>query len=124
MVDFQQLLAFGCFVGTAIQTVIDAAAWQEGRRRRKGQIKPSKMSILWPVLWILGPVITVAIGVALLMYHPKSSVQARTDTVEKTIPCPPTKTGLATARSGKGGTSIAHSGSGDTYTLQQPSEKK
>jgi hypothetical protein len=43
-------------------------------------------------------------------------------TVEKAAPCPATSTGPATSKSGSGGTSISHSGSGDTYTLQTPTK--
>ncbi len=64
---------------------------------------------------IAGFGVAVAVGTALLLHPPKPDVIEKTIAVEKPVPCPATKTGPATAKSGKGGTSVAHSGNGDTF---------
>lgn len=73
------------------------------------------------VIYIIGLCGVVALGVALLMYHPQPKIIEKPVTVEKLIPCPPAKTGTASARSGAGGVSTAHSGSNDTIQVPQSS---
>ena len=80
---------------------------------------------IWrPLLWVASPVILVAIGVALWNYQPTPRT-----TVEKVIekpvsvPCPAIKTGSATAKAGKGGIAIGHSGNGDTFDVPAAQQK-
>lgn len=66
--------------------------------------------------------ITIFLGFWVWFHPLKSTVIEKTITVEKALPCPAIKTGSATAHSGSGSTSIAHSGNGDDYNIQ-PSAK-
>lgn len=122
--NFQTLLALGCFAGTVIQSAADIAAWRD---RLKLAQKDEALSKLHPpawilICWFLGVASTAALGGLLLAYHPQPEIKTVTQIVEKPVPvpCPATKTGPAKAR---GGIAIGHSGNGDTYNVGQPSQK-
>ena len=116
----QTMLALGSFAGAAIQAVADIAAWRDrwNLSHAKGATNTKRNPPLWILIcWFLGVILTSVLGTFLLMYHPQPEVKTVIQIVEKPIPCPATKTGPATAKSGKGGVSNAHSGSGDTTTI-------
>lgn len=77
------------------------------------------------IVLFIGMVLTTAVSTWMFVAKP---LRPTIRTIEKTVyvdrylPCPPTKTGPATARSGSGGTSVAHSGSNDSYNV--PSSSK
>jgi len=75
--------------------------------------------------WLLciGFVAPIAFGVYLAYHPPKPVVKTVTTTVKEPIPCPAIKTGPATAKAGKGGTAIGHSGNGDTYNVPPPKDQ-
>lgn len=73
-----------------------------------------------PVLWIVSPVLLVAIGVFLWTYQPAPRMVEKVVEKQVSMPCPATKTGPATS---KGNNSPAHSGNGDTYTTVPTADK-
>jgi hypothetical protein len=119
--NVQVLMSIGSFAGTVIQAV---AAWVTLYDRFK---KPAtagstdvsttsnKSRAIWlSTLLIAGIVSTAIVGTALLTYHPKPVV------VEKSVPCPPSKSGAATTR---GLESPAISGSGNDVNYGLPATK-
>jgi len=77
------------------------------------------------IVLFLGTAVTIGVGTwmfAAKPLRPKINTVEKTVYVDRPIPCPAIKTGTASA---KGTGAIAHSGNGDTYTInpQNPSSK-
>ena len=115
----------GSFVLSGLQAV--AAVFQiRDRFSEEGKMSSHKGRD-WAIALLLvgGAVFATGLGVWVVDHPPKPIVvQAAPQIVEKTAPCPPSKTGPATAKSGQGGTSFAHSGSGDTLNSAPASKPK
>lgn len=122
--EVTQLMAVGCFV-LAVPQGIEAALKLTERGKKKGANMPPSRTV-FAVVMLLVAFLGVGFGVWLLDHPIKPRVVVQTKTIEKivSIPCPAIKTGPATARAGKGGTAIGHSGSGDTNTITPPPQPK
>jgi hypothetical protein len=117
----QGWLSFGCFICAVIQTIQGWDAWQVRRTRtieKAATQQPDKLHLDWarPLFWILAPVLTAVVGTVILMYHPQPQTVVKTVTVEKTVPCPPTKSGAATTR---GAQAPAITGNGNPVSYGQ-----
>jgi len=92
-------------------------------KKTKAPMTSSKRTGYLASLLFLGTVGCIVFGSWILLADPfRPVIVERTVTVEKHAPCPATSTGPATAKSGANGTSVAHSGSGDTNTIQPASK--
>jgi hypothetical protein len=92
-------------------------------KKLEAPMTSSKRTLFLAGLLFLGMVACIVFGCWILFADPFRPVTVeRTVTVEKFMPCPATSTGPARAKSGANGTSAAHSGNGDTYTIQPASK--
>ena len=115
-----QILAICCFIISAPQGLSASLQLMDrfgGKTEEGAMDSPRTHRTFSACLLLVSTIFTIGLGFW-IWYHPLKPVTIeRTITVEKPIPCPATKTGPATARSGPGGTAIGHSGNGDTYTI-------
>jgi hypothetical protein len=84
----------------------------------------SRRTWFLPTLLLVGMAVCIVFGCWILFVDPFHPITVEKPViVEKPSPCPAcpvcpaTKTGAAIAKSGKGGTSTAHSGNGDIYNV-------
>lgn len=109
------LIQIAAFLFSATQGV--AAIFQiKDRMSDEGKRSPHKRRDTGiAITLVLGTAVAGMLGVWMLDHPQKPQVIQRI--VEKTIPCQKVMTGSASAKSGKSGISIAHSGNGDKYNL-------
>ncbi len=103
-----------------IVAVRDLARVKDASKGRKPSHKPN--SIMLAILCLFSFGMFIGFGFWMFFDKPLRPViveRINTMKVEKQIPCPPTRTGPATQRGPNG---IAHSGSGDTYTITPPAQ--
>jgi len=115
------VLAIGCFVTSLIQawgTILQILDRRKAKVGEEGHMPLSKRSnIFLSFLLAIGAVISLGVGIWLIV-RPPIPIE-KTVTVEKSVPCPPSKSGTAISR---GANSPANSGSNNTTTIEVPAQ--
>jgi hypothetical protein len=122
--ELSNLAAIWCALMSTLQGV--GAFYGLIDRRKKlldpGETMPSKFNpLLVSILLVIGTIVTIAFGTWMFVakpLRPKIVEKPTTIVVEKSIPCPPSKSGSAVSH---GANSPANSGSNNTTTIGLPS---